>query len=226
MAQGGETPFPHPLTRKPIDTTHAGCMVIDGRIAWSTPMYIDFQELKARVSITNVAEILDLRLAEHNDQLRGPCPRCKGSGERTLAITPDRNAYYCFADEHGGDCIALAAHIRNCSMRDAALFIHEHVRAEGNDVDITEASEATPGTASTSPLQPLTYLLFEHETVQALGIDAKTAEALGIGYAKKGIMRGRVAIPLRTHEGMLIGYCGYAADGDPPLKFPNSLSAR
>jgi DNA primase len=200
-------------------------MVVDGTTAWSTPMYIDFQELKARVSITDVADLLGLALTEHNDQLRGPCPRCQGSGERTLAITPERNAYYCFTDERGGDCIALAAHIRNCSMRDAALFIHEHLRARGADGDDTEPDESKLDTASTSRLQPLDYLLFEHEAVQALGIDPKAAEALGIGYAKKGIMRGRVAIPLRSHEGVLAGYCGYTAEGDPPLKLPKTLKA-
>jgi hypothetical protein len=33
--------------------------------------------------------------------------------------------------------------------------------------------------------------------VEALGLSQETAEALGIGYAPKGMMKGYVAIPIR-----------------------------
>ena len=43
---------------------------------------------------------------------------------------------------------------------------------------------------------------------------------LGIGYAKKGILRCRVCFPLRDKDGKLVAYCGYAAGGEPALKLP------
>jgi len=39
---------------------------------------------------------------------------------------------------------------------------------------------------------------------------------LGFGFAKKGIMRGRVATPNWEEDDTF----GYAADADPPLKLP------
>jgi DNA primase len=183
-------------------------------------MYIDFQELKGRVSIIDVANLLKLSLTEHHDQLRGPCPQCKEGGDRALVITPAKGAYYCFAVKKGGDCIALAAHILDRSMRDAAQYIAEHMNGEPppQPAPVVEEPEE-----HRSVLEPLAYLIPAHETVQALGIDVDVAKCLGIGYAKKGIMRGRVAIPLRTEEGTLLGYCGFAEEGDPPLKFPKNL---
>jgi hypothetical protein len=49
------------------------------------------------------------------------------------------------------------------------------------------------------------------------------AKALAIGNAKKGIMLGRICIPLRDEDGKLVAYCGYAATVDPPLKLPTKL---
>jgi hypothetical protein len=37
----------------------------------------------------------------------------------------------------------------------------------------------------------------DHITVEALGLSQETAEALGIGYAPKGMMKAYVAIPIR-----------------------------
>jgi len=187
-------------------------------------MFIDFHALKERVPIEAVADMLGLSLTWSEDakQLRGPCPRCHDGGDRALVITPGKG-YYCFTEKRGGDCIALAAHVLKVSMRDAAIRIAEQL--DGGDEDL--AAEDTPEHVVASPaaFTPLSYLLFEHETVQALGLDTETAQRLGIGYAKKGIMRGRVAIPIRTDDGGLVGYCGYAAQADPPLKFPKNLTA-
>jgi len=61
---------------------------------------------------------------------------------------------------------------------------------------------------SNEKLQPLQYLEFDHPAVIALGIDAQVAEALGIGYAGKGVARGNVVIPIRDTDGTLKGYLG------------------
>jgi DNA primase len=182
-------------------------------------MYIDFHDLKARASIEDVANLLTLSLTKHQTQLRGPCPQCKEGGDRALVVTPEKGAYYCFAQKKGGDCIALAAHILNCSMLDAAQWITEHLNGEPAPAPSPPTEREEEGAA----LAPLAYLLPEHEAVQALGIAVEVARRLGIGYAKKGIMRGRVAIPLRTEDGTLIGYCGYAPEADPPLKLPKNM---
>jgi hypothetical protein len=49
------------------------------------------------------------------------------------------------------------------------------------------------------------YLEADHITVEAPGLCQETAEALGIGYAPKG-MKGYVAIPIKLGE--LTGYIG------------------
>jgi hypothetical protein len=73
--------------------------------------YIDFQKLKAEISIIRAAQLLNLELAPSGKQLRGRCPACQSNDDHALAITPEKNAYYCHAGSVGGDCISLVAHV-------------------------------------------------------------------------------------------------------------------
>ncbi len=60
--------------------------------------------------------------------------------------------------------------------------------------------------------------------MQALGVSAETCQAFGAGYAPKGILRGRLAIPVRDRDGTLLAYCGRAVrDESPRLTFPNGF---
>src|ERR1051326_910945 len=88
-------------------------------------MYIDFNELKERVNIEQVVRMLGLTMKPSAGQLRGVCPRCKGD-DRTLAVTPSKEAWYCFRAQKGGDLISLVAHARDLSNREAAELINDH----------------------------------------------------------------------------------------------------
>jgi len=58
--------------------------------------------------------------------------------------------------------------------------------------------------------------------VQALGISAETARAWDAGFASKGIMRGRFAVPVKNLAGDLVAYVGIAVSEEqtPRLLFP------
>ena len=189
--------------------------------------FIDFQEIKKTVTIEQAAALLGLQLKASGQQMRGPCPACKAGGDRALVITPAKQAFYCFGSGQGGDVIGLAAHIRNCTMKEAAEFLSGtggnqpalpgstgQVRSEG--VTVPENKKAG--------LNPLSYLQPEHKAVQALGISPETCSHFGAGYAPKGIMRGRLAIPIHDTKGQLLAYCGRAVSGESPaLIFPNGF---
>lgn len=162
--------------------------------------YVDFAALKERTSIEDVATMLHLQLKQSGKQLRGPCPACDEGGDRALVITPERGAYYCFADKQGGDLIALAAHIRGEVMKDAANFIH-------HSLTVPQEKEAKE-TKQLKKLQPLSHLEYDHPALTAQGIDPAIAEELGIGWATKGVARGNIVIPVRDGQGTLIGYIG------------------
>ena len=187
--------------------------------------FVDFAEVKASHPIETVAESLSLKMTKRGEQLRGPCPACEKGGDRALVITPAKAAFYCFAGQTGGDAIALAAHIRGETMKEAASWIvGDQSRPKGEGKTDTVPNERK-GNEERRLLKPLTYLEPDHEALKSLGISPETLEAFGAGYAPKGIMRGRLAIPIRGWGGELIAYCGQAVadEQSPKLIFPNGF---
>jgi DNA primase len=67
--------------------------------------FLDFNELKSRVPIEQVLQLLGIALKQHNSQLRGCCPIHKGTDQRGFVVTPAKRLYYCFGGCGGGDMI-------------------------------------------------------------------------------------------------------------------------
>src|SRR5689334_13929425 len=86
--------------------------------------FVDFAELKQRVSITDVLTWLQISLKQNpNGQLRGCCPIHGGTSEREFVVTPSKGLYFCFAECGGGDAIKLVANMRKIGTKEAAQQI-------------------------------------------------------------------------------------------------------
>ncbi|MEP6065467.1 MAG: CHC2 zinc finger domain-containing protein [Paracoccaceae bacterium] len=170
--------------------------------------FIDFEEVKAINPIAQVAQNLGLELKKAGNALRGPCPSGEG-GERALAITPSKGVWYSFGLNKGGDVLALVQLVNDCTVKEAAKFLSESAPLE-------KAERSSPERGAERGFAPLEYLQADHPAVEALGMEARDAERLGIGYASRGTMRGLVAIPVRTDTGSLVGYIGVSEARLPP----------
>jgi DNA primase len=169
--------------------------------------FVDFADLKEKVSFSDTIKYLKLDVKQSGNQWRGACPTCKSGGDRALVIT-DGKGWFCFALKKGGDQIALVAHILDVGVKEAAL---ELARMAGIVTDTSSNTSRTVPQSkeeSVSQLAPLSYLDPEHDAVVAIGFDTDVAASLGIGYAPRGIMRGTVAVPIRDAQGVLKGYIG------------------
>jgi len=170
---------------------------------------LDFQEVKQKYSIEDVAKALGLQLSASNgESLRGPCPSKEGD-ERSLVVTPSKGLWYSFAKQGGGDTISLVSFVKDTSAKEAARWIVDNLGG-GNTTE--EPTEKEPGTG----LKELDYLQSDHPAVQALGFEVEDAERLGIGWSNKGIMRGYIAIPIRLPSGHIAGYLGIHECKLPP----------
>lgn len=56
----------------------------------------------------------------------------------------------------------------------------------------------------------------------ARGLEKETIEYFGLGYCSRGLMRGRVVIPIQNERGELVAYSG-RYPGDPPQGQPKYL---
>jgi DNA primase len=180
----------------------------------------DFAAIKERVTIEQAAQSLGLKLTPSGAQQRGACPACGTGGPRALVITPAKQLFYCFSAGIGGDLIAMWGHVQKCSLSDAGRHIADTFGI-GTVTSGTRAPVASVNSSAAPPsergqLKPLDYLEPDHPAVEAAGFDAETAQALGIGHAAKGIMRGTVAVPIRDDTGTLLGYIGVTEARLPP----------
>ena len=172
--------------------------------------FIDFEAVKADHPIDRVADLLGLQLRMKGQGWRGKCPVCESSGDRNLVVTPDKGVYYCFTAEAGGDQLALIGHVRQCTVKDAAQWLAGD-RPHGDTKPKEKADKPSEG------FKPLEYLQAEHPAVEAIGFDPDVAQALGIGFAPRGVLKGTVAVPLRRSDGAIAGYVGLTEiDKHPP----------
>jgi hypothetical protein len=187
---------------------------------------INYNDVKQRVSLEDVAQMLGLQLKKDGSGFRCACPAHSG-GDRTLVVTPGKG-FYCQGEKKGGDQIQLYAHVMKCTNYEAAETILRNIG------DSPEAKEAPSPAHKAEPdgrresLQPLDYLVTSHPVAELLGLSAATLEALGGRYAPRGSMTGRILIPLRMDDGRLVGYLGIATseDQEPLLRFPKNLEER
>lgn len=190
-------------------------------------MFVDFEDLKTRIRIEQTLPLLGLRMRQHGDQYRGACPACQNGGDRALAINSGKQSYYCFSQKKGGDIIALVAHLRGMTQKDAAGYLDQQFGNSGQShsdtVHSSRHSSPSPPAQQGRELKPLDYLVF-NEAVEGLGLSEATCKTWGAGYAPKGIMRGRLAIPIHDRAGTLLAYCGRGVKGESPtLIFPNGF---
>lgn len=177
-------------------------------------MFLNFEEIKASNPIGEVGERLGLHMTPSAKSLRGKCPVCESSGDRNLVITPDKGVYFCFTDGKGGDVLQLVVHIKGVGVKQAAEWLQGPAKVipdKGN-----RSKEKETGVEASEGFKALEYLQPDHEAVIALGFEPGDAERLGIGYAPRGILRGKVAIPVRLANGKLAGYLGVTECQLPP----------
>jgi len=195
--------------------------------------FVSFVEVKRRVSMEAVLQryglLADLKQKGRN--LAGPCPFCESSSARQFQVNLAKNAWYCFGCKQGGNVLDFVATREGVGVRAAALTLDAWF-------ELGLAGKEPRGEASTAPTEPppskeplpaanppLTFALKtldpEHANLAPLGIGAATLTHFAAGYCTKGLLKGRLAIPVRNRDGELVAYVGLATgDERPRYLFP------
>lgn len=154
----------------------------------------------------------------------------------------EKKAFHCFGCQAKGNVIEFAARMEGFDpddprqLRQAALRLVEYFGVGNGAGDAPHRKQNPPVKASDAPVSdpsaqqnaepavtdsaivnaPLDFTLrkldVEHAYLKARGLTAQTIEHFGLGYCSRGLMQGRIAIPLHDPEGRLIGYAGRIVD--------------
>lgn len=80
-----------------------------------------FEEVKNRVKITDVCNLLGIKLDKHYKTL------CVFHKEHTpsFSVLPDKNIFFCFGCGEKGDCITLTSKLLNISPLEAVKYLND-----------------------------------------------------------------------------------------------------
>ena len=199
--------------------------------------FVDFRAVKAAITMEQLLEhykILD-QFKRTGDSLNGPCPIHKGSNPTQFRVSTTKNIWNCFSDcEHGGNTLDFICKMEKCSVHAAALkaiewfnLDPEAMAAADNKAGPTEPRKAAPGAKpaarpaaapkatpeSNVPNPPLKFRLDKLERqhpylTEQRKLTPETIVDFGIGYCNKGMMEGRITIPIHNVKGEVVAYAG------------------
>lgn len=192
-----------------------------------TARMVPFAEVKRAVGIEAVLSRYGLlsTLELRGANLTGHCPFCEGSSKRRFRASPEKNAWYCFGCKRGGNVLDFVAAREGMTLRAAAVALNDWFSLglgspEGPAKPASEpavvAAPAAEPVAEPAANLPLTFALKTldpaHALVAALGLSAATVNHFGLGYCSKGLLKGRIAVPIRNGKGELVAYGGLLPD--------------
>jgi len=199
--------------------------------------FVDFRAVKAAITMEQLLEhykILD-QFKRTGDSLNGPCPIHKGSNPTQFRVSTSKNIWNCFSDcEHGGNALDFICKMEKCSVHAAALkaiewfnLDPEAMAAADNKAEPAEPRKSTPAAKpaarpaaapkatpeSNVPNTPLKFRLDKLERShpylsEQRGLTPETIVDFGVGYCNKGMMEGRIAIPIHNVKGEVVAYAG------------------
>jgi len=182
-------------------------------------------------------------------------PRHEGK-RRTPSFSAhlSRGLFNCFGCQAKGNQIDFACYMSGVDPADPAavrrVALDLQSRFLGNDagrcdeasaarstrqITIPEIAVERPGGESALPIvvnEPLQFTLkqldAEHPYLKERGLTAQTIAHFGLGYCARGLMKGRIAIPLHDAANRLVGYAGRVVDDatideeNPKYRFPSA----
>jgi len=208
--------------------------------------FVDFSLVKQRVSMEDVLDHYNIRLRRVNqNSLRGTCPLPTHSSEKSkesFGVHVGKKIWSCQssscaaarAGKRGGNILDFVSVMESCSVRDAATKLAEWFSITADGAASPEktklvAAETKDSGGVRDENKPLTFTLKNvdptHAYLQQRGISEETARHFGLGFFPgRGMMSGRVVIPIHNKKGELVAYAGRAIDDtEPKYKVPNGF---
>ena len=198
----------------------------------SERVFVDFKAIKQSVTILQVLEHYGVlqQMRRNGDSLAGRCPIHKGQNATAFRVSVSKNCWNCFSDcKAGGNILDFVSRMEGVEIHGAALKIadwfniaFEEPKPRDRDrfkapakskqdppVHSPVLEEAEESGEDNPPLKfSLQQLEPCHPYLQERGMKAETIATFGLGYCKKGILAGHIAIPIHNPKGELVAYAG------------------
>jgi DNA primase len=196
--------------------------------------FIDFRAVKREVTMVQVLEHYGLmsQMKQNGDSITGACPIHEGKNETAFRVSISKNCWNCFSQcGCGGNVLDFVARKEKVSLPKAARLLVEwfnlKIESPENDTPRREKSDSRvrdknePKREAAKPIEPedgkgenkplefvLKNLQPEHPYLTERGLSPETIQIFGLGFCQKGLLTGRIAIPIHNAKGELVAYAG------------------
>lgn len=206
-------------------------------------VWINFAELRKKLNFEDVLRHYKVEIKRKGAQHQGFCPLPGHSGKKnspSFSANLERGIFKCFGCGAQGNQLEFAALMTGVNpddgdaLRSVAVELQQRFFPEGASTrkkprveTVTAAPVATPVRTN----EPLDFELKDldagHPYLAGRGFTREIAHHFGIGVCSRGILAGRLAIPLHDANGRLLGYAGRVIDDgaiteeNPRYRFPS-----
>ena len=209
--------------------------------------WIDFKALRASLDFERVLRHYGVEVKRKGKQHHGYCPLPNHNGKKnspSFSANLERGIFQCFGCGAKGNLLEFAVLMEKRSLdsgndvREVALKLQVAFRvalADQKKPVSTKRSESARASSDepehrivfNAPLDfELKRLEPKHPHLEKRGLTPETIAHFGLGFCSKGLLAGRIAIPIHRQDGTLVAYCGRLADDKqigpnlPKYKFP------
>jgi DNA primase len=223
-------------------------------MAAMTTQWVNFKQIRESVSFEEILRGYGVELKVKGDQHQGYCPLPDHPGHQgkrqspSFSVNLKRRIFQCFGCGAKGNAIDFVALMEGLDPQDPPQFRKAAMLIQERFLGGESASNKAPPAASTDKPPPasedkpddrprvvntpldftLTTLDPDHLYFSKRKLKPETVEYFGLGYASRGLMKDRIAIPLHDAEGRLVGYAGRLVDDaaiseeQPRYRFPGT----
>ena len=169
----------------------------------------NFFDLKKRVKIKDLLDHYDIPYSEaQHNELHADCPFCEA---KAFKANTEKNAWICFGDEEcgKGNILDFVMKQENCGLKKAGLLLDEWFpdTEEKPEPKKPVKTRYIENAKKRHPHNPPLKLRLELDP-QKTHFKEETARHFGGGYCKRGVHRGKVAVPIHNVLGELVAYAG------------------
>ena len=207
--------------------------------------WIDFREIKEQVRFEPILERYQLRLKPtRGHELSGRCPFHEDR-QPSFRVNTEKRIFNCFGCTAKGNVLDFVALKEGVSIKKAAVLVTEWFgltaaakspsRGPQRPTKAPRETSTSPKAPDSQPIkgqgegnQPLTFTLKldpTHPYLKERGLNEEIAKFLGLGFCARGVMKGRLGIPIHDAQGNLVAYVGRwpgdeLPEGEPKYKLP------
>lgn len=213
--------------------------------------WLDFKELKRLLQFEHLLRHHGITLTVRGDQATGFCPlptHVGGKRSPSFSVNLVRGVWQCFGCGAKGNALDFAIRMEGLSpdnsshVRSVALKWRERLAGSAASPEVAQTTHSRNRPANTeAPNEPvvnapldfeLKGLQADHPYLSGRGLERRTVDFFGLGYCSRGLMEGRIVVPLHNERGQLIGYAGRLVDdsavseGTPKYLLPGKRERR